>query len=162
MTDTAQFVGVAAGLGPIKQALKKLEEEAIATTQRDARRVFHMLLDITPVWSGETVRNFAVGVGKKPAGQASALGGPPGRTNDLPLGREPNRAANEAAAVAEMESAVSSVKKLSTFFIDNLVEPQKWALIESGKAPGPPGVNRGGGGHTGLALQMLRQTGNWK
>ena len=152
------FVGVEQAFAPLRKAREQLEAEAVALVKRDTINVMQMLMSITPVHSGETVRNFAVGSGgtKTPLGQQ-----PPGKTNNLPLGSEPNRAANERAALSEIRTA-TEVRTLTSFVLTNNIDANKWGLVESGNIPGAPFKNRGPGGHTALAMQLLRNTGHWK
>lgn len=155
------FTGVESAFGPIRAAAAALEQEACTRARIDVMSLLQMLIDITPVNTGETVRNFAVSVAGRASGLKPPLGQqPPGPTNLLPIGDEPNRAQNEAAAIQDATASLSSYRKLAPLVVSNAVA--QWGLIESGQAPGAPWKNRGAGGHTGLAQAYLRSTGNWK
>lgn len=158
------FAGVVGEMARIRAAVKELEKQAVIETKIAARKAVNAMMPITPVNTGETVRNYMVGAGqpnrtyKAPGGQQ-----PPGPTNILALGQEPNRAPNESAAWADIESALGFTK-LQDVFVTNNVDDGKWSLIESGNAPGAPFTNRGPGGQSSLAEAAVRNGsgGKWK
>lgn len=135
----AHFTGIDAAIAELKRGVGDLEQQAIAETRRAARIILESLFEHTPVWSGETVRNFRFSVGSPPSrGTSAAIGsGEPGPTNHLPLGAEPRRPANEAAARADLEAALSGMTKLADVFGTNTVGATKWNLLDSGVAPAP-------------------------
>jgi len=160
----AHFTGIDAAIAELKRGVADLEQQAIAETRRAARIILESLFEHTPVWSGETVRNFKFSVGGAPArGTSAAIGsGEPGPTNHLPLGAEPRRPANEAAARADLEAALGGMTKLADVFGTNTVAATKWAMLDSGVAPAP-GKARNPGGITVPALQNAKhQLRNWK
>lgn len=159
------FTGIQAEMKRLRDEVKKLEQEAIAEVKIAALKAVNVMFPITPVNTGETVANYAVGVGspnrtyRAPAGQQ-----PPAPTNKLALGSEPNRAANEAIARQQIDIALAGMKKLTTVWVTNNVSGDKWGLIESGNAPGAPFMNRGPGGQSSLAEAAVRNGsgGKWK
>lgn len=146
-----QFVGVGATMAALRKEAKALEERAVAEVKKAAHVVQSEFYRNTPVWSGETVRNFAWGAGGRPSGGTKApLGTPP------PLGQpdERNRSANEKAATSDMEG-VLRFTKLTDLYATNLINPTKWDLIDNGAAPTPE-RSRYPGGVSILSLQSAR------
>lgn len=154
------FTGVQAEFARIRAAAAALEEEACAATRRDVMALMTLLIEITPVNTGETVRNFTVSVGTPSRGRKTPAIVSSEPTNRLAIGEERNRGPNQSLAMADARAALGGFKKLRPIYITNGVD--QWGIIESGWAPGPPWDNRGAGGHTGLATAYLRSTGRWK
>lgn len=146
--------------GQLGEERKRLEREAVAETKRAAVAAVKAMMKITPVNTGETVRNYAAEQGRKPTGVKTPSGSP-GPTNNLALGDEPNRAANESAALEDIDTALSG-DKLETVYITNTIPSDKWGLIESGLAPGPPWKSRGPGGQSAIGEQAVRASGQGK
>lgn len=131
-----KIVGVKAEMNRIKSHVRGFEKDAVATMRNAAIVVLKQLFSRTPVWSGETVRNYAVGVGSMPAGGSKgSLGGDPGPTSEQRLGEENNRPVNESAALSDAQSALGTMTRLKSVFITNLVDADKWGLVDSGSAP---------------------------
>jgi hypothetical protein len=152
----AHFTGIAATIAELKRGVDELERQAVEETKRAARVIQEELFANTPVWRGETVRNFRFSVGAPPSrGTLPAIGtGEPGPTNHLPLGAEPRRGENEAAARADLE-AVLSFTRLVDVFGTNTVAATKWAMLDSGVAPAP-GRSRTPGGIETPAMQSAK------
>lgn len=160
----AKFTGIDSAITELKEAVAALEHQAVEETKRAARVIQAELFANTPVWSGETVRNFKWAIGAAPArGALEAIGsGEPGPTNHLPLGEEPRRAANEAAALADLEAVLGGMSKLADLFGTNTVAATKWNLVDSGVAPAP-GKARNPAGVEAPATQNARhRLPNWK
>lgn len=160
------ITGVAPAMAEIRRALKNLEREAMAEVQAAATAAMNTAMSRTPVWEGETVRNYRWTRGKAPAGGTLSPVGTmdPGPTNSMgpPPAGEPRRAGNEAAAMSDM-LAVMKVPRLTTFTLTNTVNGSKWDMIDNGSAPGGPGqARRGPGGISKLAAQVVRARGVWK
>ena len=165
MATKTQFYGVGAEIKRLLKEVKDLEQEGVRQLKLAAITVIEALQSKTPVWSGETVRNYAVGVGQKPSGGEKAPIGtsPPGDTNSMSLGEEPRRPANEAAAIADAHASLSRLRRLQSLVITNLVSDEKWDLVDSGSAPTPERARYPGGvAIAGLqkAKQMLGE--NWR
>lgn len=138
------------GLSGIPQTVKKMQLErekmvragntAVRNAARAALRSYY---SGTPVWSGETVRNYKVGIkGSKP-GYSSPPGG---RVNfesndwrgDKSLQNEARRGGAESASYAEANGrlkATNNVKELMDVTVFNAVNSNKASLIEAGMAP---------------------------
>lgn len=159
----AKFTGIDATISELRNAVTAFEAQAVEETRQAARVVVQELFEATPVWSGQTVRNYSFGVGSPPSGgtRAAIGSGPPGDTNSMPIGSEPRRPANEAAVMSEL-NAVLGFRKLTDLFISNTVSASKWNLLESGVAPAP-GRSRAPAGVSVPAIQNARgRLKNWK
>lgn len=132
-----KFTGVSAFFKEAKREIKILKEKAKLEARVAALIVIQELMARTPVWSGETVRNYQVGVGSMPAGSLPPLGTVvPGATNKMPLGPEPRRGENQADALARATAAVAAFTDLSkSLFVTNTVRSDKWDLVDNGDAP---------------------------
>lgn len=159
-----KVTGTDAWLNQFKADLKKeIEEPALEAMRHGAITLIMALQHYTPVWSGDTVRNFRVGVGGPSSGpMVKASSGPPGPTRTMSLGQEPNRARNERAALQDARSTLNGYKDLSKpLFINNVVVSQtgdsnKFALIDAGLAPDDPGRNKAFGGVRKPGLQLAK------
>lgn len=82
--------------------------------------VHFSLMAKTPVHSGETVRNYIWTVNQPFNGPSISpiAGGPTGQTNKMPLGSEPRRSANEAAATTTLE-ALNFKNPFKKYFVTN-------------------------------------------
>lgn len=159
----AHFTGVNATLKEIEQELKDLEKQAIAILGSAAVTTVIAYQSITPVWSGETVRNYGVSYSGYSGGYSTPSGGDPGPTNSMPLGPENLRPENSAAAVSAVRSAMSGMNKLMTITIVNHVSGDKWNLIDSGSAPDKLRARYPGGvALLGESLAKSRLSGNFR
>ena len=158
---------VAAGLFGINATIKEMQLErdkmqragqtAIAAAARAAIKSYHKN---SPVWSGETVRNYKVQIGGSKPGYSIPSGGrvdfhEPGWSGDTSLQNERRRAANEQASYSEATNrlkALRTSKKLE----DVAMFMNKRALIEAVQAP-KPRLSRYPGGLTKKAEQAARK-----
>lgn len=152
----ARFLGVDAAISELKTALKEFEMKAVEEMKKAAMIVQFELNKRTPVWSGETVRNYSWGVGSSaPANRKSPITGVDiGITSNLKLGQEPRRPANEAAVMAELSSL--KMTKLDSLTVTNNAPISKWDLIDNGAAPSRE-RSRSPGGVSKLAIQSARR-----
>lgn len=150
----AAFTG--SGLEKLFAAVDDLEQEAVQRCTLAARAAIVAMMDITPVWSGETVRNYTAAWKRPDTTYAAPAGEPPigKQGRDTPLGAEENRAANELAALARVEANLSNANRLEDLFITNTVDPALWALIDSGSAPDKERA-RSPGGQSAIGAQTL-------
>jgi hypothetical protein len=150
-------------LSELQAELERIKKEAIDATKDAVRILTRELMDRTPVWSGKTVRNYAWGLDRAPGGgQIEPIGGPgyvparaggnrksqreqnPGPTNSMPLpDGEPRRAANEQAALAEMENVLAGMTELRSPVVTNFSDI--WDLVDNGSAPTPQRARNPGG-----------------
>lgn len=95
---------IVGGTASLKAALDKelelIDKEVSKTVQNTVEAVHNSLTSKTPVYTGQTVRNYVWEEGEGRSGPAlNAIdNGPEGITNSMPLGTEPRRGPNEAAA----------------------------------------------------------------
>ena len=153
----AEFRGAASEINRLMAEVRELEKEAVQEVKNAARVVVDELMRGTPVWEGETVRNYGVSVGGNSPSYRDALGtGDPGPTNSMSLGEEPRRGINEDAAKADVERSLAGFRKLgSRIAVVNTVGDTKWDLIDSGSAP-TPDMARYPGGVEILATQRAK------
>lgn len=162
----ASFSGIDATMLQMRNEIEKLRKEGIEEVAQAAIVAVTAMMEITPVNTGETVRNYAAGKGSRPQGLTKApsiVSKQP--TNELAMGAEDNRPGNEAAAMGEVRAAVTSdPKTLATVYITNTIDDEKWGLIDSGFAPGPPWQSRGPGGQQAVGEAAVRgsRAGRWK
>lgn len=133
----------------LEKELEAFERQCVAKTHEIALALLEALFAKTPVWSGETVRNYTVGVGGRQGGGTKRPVGEPG-----PYASEIARGANEALARGEARAALTN-KKLLSIFLGNNVAPEKWELVDSGNAP-EPGRSRYPGAVALRAEQEIR------
>lgn len=167
------LVGIEQTRKQLQDEVDALEAKAVAELKRGVNVCLETMMSVTPVWTGETVANYHVSLGRTATGGfRDAVGSEdPGHTNKMPLGVEPRRPANEAAARAEMTATIGAIgEHLKDVVISNSVEDSKWDMIDNGAAPGgPPGyplgpnqVERSPGGVSRVAIQTVKSNGNWK
>lgn len=143
-------------LSKMDAAIIALKAKAVAEVREAVRVVTNNFFDNTPVWSGDTVRNYSWGAGHMPGGHKGASGSRPMRGDFS----EKNRAANEAAAMRDALAAVP--RELITMYFTCTIPTQKWNLIDAGIAPAP-GRSRYPGGVEMLSIQASRSAlKNWK
>lgn len=155
---TVRLTGIPGAMRALKDHLRVFEDECVMHTRNAVKRLHAELTQQTPVWSGETVRNYAWGVNRKPGGGSRgfiASPSDPGPTNSMPLGPEPRRYANVIASTSEMVAVAHSRKKLANFVVTNLIDGEKWDLLDNGNAP-TAGRSRIPGGIGMLAMQSAR------
>jgi len=135
----------------LENCYQKKIEEAATRVFKTARFVHKSLIDKTPVWEGVTVRNYIMTIGTPYAGVLPEIGGvPTGRTNQMPLGTEPRRAENAAAAL-ESGSVLTKVNAFSKIYITN--NSDSVSGLEHGELPGDGYTPRSPNGMFGITLE---------
>jgi hypothetical protein len=129
--------------------LEAFEKECVRKTHEISLALIEALFSKTPVWSGETVRNYTVGVGRAAGGGTKTPVGSPGE-----YASEQARGPNESLARGDARAALTN-KKLMPIVVSNNVAPDKWELIDSGNAP-EPGRSRYPGAVALRAEQEIR------
>lgn len=108
---------------------------------------------LTPVYTGQTVRNYIWTTGAPNMTVFEAIdNGPPGHTNDLPLGVEPRRSANEEAA-RESLMGLDFANPFQTFYLTN--NAPAVGGLELGMLPNPPLKSRSPNGMFGLTHEYI-------
>lgn len=111
------------------------------------------LKELTPVHSGQAVRNMIWTVGAPNQIVFQAIdNGPTGQTNSMALGQEPRRMPNEQAA-AETLMALNFANPFQAFYLSNL-SPDIGGL-ELGILPGPPMKSRSPNGMFGIVHAQI-------
>lgn len=121
-----------------------------------ARYTHKTLMSKTPVHEGTTVRNYILTMNTPyTGGELSPIGTqPPGQTNNLPLGSEPRRSANEAAAAESLNSlAIRDINPFVKIYISN--NSDSVGGLELGELPGEPYKSRSPNGMFGITMEQL-------
>lgn len=133
----------------------------------DTAHIVHKTLtDNTPVHTGEALRNWRWSLRKRVGGRKlKGLGsGPPGATNKMPMGAEPRRGPNLVDVNSRFQTVLEAArgeKDPSSMVVTSLLDPEKFDLVDNGRAP-TPGLARNPGGITKLAMQAVRSRRKWK
>lgn len=139
-----------------KQEARRAALESIDKLEtRIARNIVGLVHDIdgfiksvTPVNTGQAVRNYIWTMGSPFMGVLDAIdNGPPGPTNSMALGSEPRRGPNEAAA-AESLSSINVGNPFGVIYLTNNAPDIEG--LEMGLLPGPPLKSRSPQGMFGL------------
>lgn len=156
-----RVVGIRGEMKRIRNELISMQQRALLRLAPALRSALYVYMSNSPVWSGETVRNYRISVGSPPSGtRAPVQGKVDVRKFPWPddVKNEQRRGANEAAAMAEAEAVIArliSRRKLpAVIWIKNTIDPHKAGLIEAGIAPTPL-KSRYPGGLTIRATQTL-------
>ena len=159
------FSGIDAELNKVRKQLKAKKKEGVAEVGKAVNIFMSALMARTPVWSGETVLNYTVGLGGFDTAYKGG-GSPPSTPQgpDTPMGGEQMRASAEGTAMARANSVVASMgEELQSAFITNNVSPAKWDLIDNGSAPTKDRArNPGGVSATAILVGKQALGGNWK
>ena len=117
----------------------------VATRIINAARFVHQsLIDKTPVWEGQTVRNYIMTLDVGYSGKIDPIGeGATGQTSKMGLGDEPRRAENASAAletgsILTLDNAFSRI--LITNNSDNVAGLELGQLPDSGRSRSPNGM----------------------
>lgn len=133
----------------------KWKKEFSARLNNISRYAHKTLMSKTPVNEGTTVRNYILTMNTPSSTVYSPIeSGPVGQTNNLPLGVEPRRDANERAA----ESSLSNLKidpanPFVKIYISN--NSDSVAGLELGLLPGDPFISRSPNGMFGITMEQL-------
>lgn len=157
------LAGAAALITAMKAEIKKLEEQGIAEVKKAARTVVTKMQSRTPVWTGETVRNYTAGIGGKNGARHPGSAEPPEGSTPTGLGNEVNRSSNENAALSGISSALAALRNLKqNVQITNTIDSGKWDLIDNGSAPTRERA-RNPGGVSSISIAGARAVlKNWK
>lgn len=114
------------------------------------------LIDKTPVYTGQSVRNFIMTMDNPNQGSAKAAigSGPTGSTNSMSLGSEPRRGANMAAALATQSSL-----DFSNPFRRMIITNSSPAIsgLERGQLPGKGKTSRSPRGMFAITMQEISE-----
>ena len=139
-----RVTGITKEIDRHRNALKATRRKAMTIIVRAARAGLVSYMSGTPVWSGETVRNYKVSFSGRPVtvhppvqGRVDFSGTWP---DDVGEGR---RAANVAAALSDFAAMANGVQSVfrdelpPTIYVANTIAASKANLIDAGLAPDP-------------------------
>jgi hypothetical protein len=157
----AHFTGIEAGLQPLRDAIVKFEKEAVEEVKKAAVVVQESFFSFTPVWEGETIRNYAWGVNGAPSNaHKSPIGtGEPGPTNRMKMGDEPRRGENQEAVMSELRSLLTFTRLVDLRLTNNSTI---WDLVDNGSAPTSDRARNPGGVSKNAIARARGQLKNWK
>lgn len=120
-----------------------------------ARYSHKTLMSKTPVHEGTTVRNYILTMGSPSSVTYDPVeSGPIGQTNNLPLGLEPRRGANEKAAEGSLSNLnISAENPFVKIYISNNADSVSG--LEAGELPGEPYKSRSPSGMFGITMEQL-------
>lgn len=151
MRVKSNYKSFAKGVEAEKKVIRNFVSSKIIAT---ARFVHQSLIDKTPVWEGKTVRNYIMTIGSPFSGEYDEINnGPTGKTSSMPLGSEPRRGPNAAAAL-KTGSVLNEKTALSKIFITNNTDSVQG--LEFGDLPGGGKPSRSPGGMYGLTLTEVQ------
>lgn len=136
MIDVA-VTGIDAEMKALLAEINAVEQVAVVEVKRATRIILEALMDNTPVWSGETVAAYGIGLNQVGVGAAGYSGGPPGPTSQQRMGEEANRPGAETVARSNIEGVLATMTRLMSVHFGNGVGSGKWDLIDAGEAPRP-------------------------
>lgn len=130
-------------------SIEALERRFAENVETLVEEIDNHIKALTPVHSGQAVRNYIWTRGSPNSIVHDAIDtGPPGRTNQMALGSEPRRAANEAAASESLSGLGIKSNPFGAIILTNL-SPDIEGL-ELGILPGPPLKSRSPQGMFGI------------
>lgn len=145
----ATLVGKEKARAAALASIDKLERKFAQNLQQLCEEVDRHIKSVTPVNTGQAVRNYIWTLNTPNSVVFDAIdNGPPGPTNQMPLGVEPRRAVNEDAAAATLHNLNLVANPFGTIFLTNL-SPDIVGL-EMGTLPGPPLKSRSPRGMFGI------------
>jgi len=139
----------------INDYFPKWKKEFAKRLNNISRYSHKQLMSKTPVYEGTTVRNYILTMNTPSSTTYSPIGsGPTGQTNAMPLGSEPRRPANEAAAAESLNNLKIDVNNpFVRIFISN--NSDSVAGLEVGALPGTPLQSRSPNGMFGITMEQL-------
>lgn len=129
----------------IDQSVIDVVDEFSDTVEGTVNTVHESLTSKTPVYSGQTVRNYRWSVGSPYSGPAlEALGTEePGNTGSMPLGTEPRRSANEEDSAKTLR-LLDFKNPFKAFYVTNkspaISGLEKGELPTEGRSRSPKGM----------------------
>ena len=137
----------------VRASMQRFEGNLTVKIEILCLEIDRYIKSLTPVHTGETVRNYIWSTDVPFLGHFDAIdNGPTGNTNSMTLGEEPRRGPNEHAA-AESLALVNFSNPFQSFYLANN-SPQV-AGLELGILPGPPMTSRSPHGMFGLTHEYV-------
>lgn len=136
-------------------SIAELERRFAANVETLVHEVDTFIKSITPVNTGQAVRNYIWTRDMPNTMVYDAIdNGPPGATNSMPLGEEPRRAVNEAAAAESLTGLGITANPFAPIILTNLAPDIEG--LELGILPGPPLHSRSPSGMFGVTAQYVK------
>jgi hypothetical protein len=130
-------------------SIEALERKFAQNIEQLVHEIDHHIKALTPVNTGQAVRNYIWSVGNPNSLVFDAIdNGPPGRTNQMALGTEPRRAVNEDAAADSLNSLNLMGNPFGVIYLTN--NSPDIVGLEMGILPGPPFKSRSPRGMFGV------------
>lgn len=150
---SAKLVGKQEARAAALASIAEAEARFAANLKEIVHDAHDLITSLTPVNTGQAVRNYIWTTGSPNSTLFSAIdNGPTGPTNTMPLGSEPRRQPNEDAAKSTM-LALNFGNPFQTFYLTNL-SPDIEGL-ELGILPGPPLKSRSPSGMFGIVHNQI-------
>lgn len=145
----AEIVGKEAARARAMASIEEMERKFAQNLDALVRDIDDHIKALTPVNTGQAVRNYIWSIGTPNAIVYEAIdNGPPGPTNSMALGSEPRRGPNEEAAARSIGSLGLVANPFTEVILTNL-SPDIQGL-EYGLLPGPPLRSRSPSGMFGI------------
>lgn len=145
----AEIIGKDAARAAAMASIAEAERKFALNLDALVRDIDDHIKALTPVNTGQAVRNYIWSVGQPNSVVYEAIdNGPPGPTNSMTLGSEPRRGPNEAAAARSLGTLGIAANPFAVIYLTNL-SPDIEGL-ELGLLPGPPLRSRSPSGMFGI------------
>lgn len=150
-------VGIA-NIGGLRRRMRRYLKAWTIEYERELEKALRMIhqgvTSRTPVNTGQTLANYQWSVGT-PAGGIVAHDetGETGRTNEMVIGEEPRRPANQAITDRSLESLPFGKLSGKKIYLTN--NAPQWRGLENGMLPESPFVQRSPNGMVSLTMAMV-------
>lgn len=135
----------------LRRYMKSFTERYEAELEAGIRAIHAGVTSKTPVNSGQTLANYQWSVGSPATGIVPHdEGAEPGRTNEMALGEEPRRPANQAIADASLNSLPFGSLSGKRIYLTN--NAPQFSGLENGLLPESPFVQRSPNGMVAITL----------
>ncbi|ARK07413.1 hypothetical protein LAV_00013 [Sphingobium phage Lacusarx] len=149
----AAIKGKEAARKAAKASIAKLQQRAAANIEALVRDIDEHIKSLTPVHTGQAVRNYIWTTGRPFDGVYEAIdNGPTGHTNSMALGSEPRRPPNEEAAARSLDT-INFRNPFTTIYLTN--NAPNIEGLELGLLPGAPMVSRSPAGMFGMVNSFV-------
>lgn len=150
----AELVGKDAARRNAMASIEALERKFTQNLDQLVRDIDDHIKALTPVNTGQAVRNYIWSIGSPNSIVYDAIdNGPPGPTNSMSLGSEPRRGPNEEAAARSLTTLNLQQNPFAQIYLTNL-SPDIEGL-ELGLLPGPPLRSRSPSGMFGITASYF-------
>ena len=146
------MTGAATMLAGLRKNMKLPETLIRKKVKESVHYAHYQITSRTPVWSGQSVRNWVWSMDQAATATLDAIdNGPTGQTSKMPLGAEPRRGPNEASSTATLE-ALSYTNPFRVYWLAN--NAPDIIKLEYGQLPTPT-ASRNSAGMVRVTVQEL-------